>query len=123
MTGKLLIAMKAAVMAMLDGLQCAAPTLTKVHPVTKVKFFDNYPEFEAIKDVFITPTGSRKGDRAIANAIAGIEKEPPGVVWHHHQDFGRMQLVPSDSHALTGHEGGWKLWGKDPWSCFTSVAQ
>ncbi|MEM4725110.1 MAG: HNH endonuclease, partial [Candidatus Hadarchaeum sp.] len=37
-----------------------------------------------------------------------IEKESstiPGYTWHHHQDTGRMQLVPRDVHQATGHSG------------------
>jgi hypothetical protein len=29
-----------------------------------------------------------------------------GYTWHHHQDYGRMQLVPRDIHRATGHIGG-----------------
>jgi hypothetical protein len=29
-----------------------------------------------------------------------------GYTWHHHQDSGRMQLVPRDIHRTTGHIGG-----------------
>jgi filamentous hemagglutinin len=29
-----------------------------------------------------------------------------GYTWHHHQDTGRMQLVPRDLHRQTGHVGG-----------------
>ena len=31
------------------------------------------------------------------------------LTWHHHQDTGRMQLIPFDIHDLTGHIGGMKL--------------
>ena len=29
-----------------------------------------------------------------------------GYTWHHHQDTGRMQLVPEWDHSKTGHVGG-----------------
>lgn len=29
-----------------------------------------------------------------------------GYTWHHHQDLGRMQLVPEAIHRNTGHVGG-----------------
>lgn len=32
-----------------------------------------------------------------------------GYSWHHHQDVGRMQLVPRDLHNEVGHVGG-SLW-------------
>ncbi|MYD63434.1 MAG: HNH endonuclease [Gemmatimonadetes bacterium] len=37
--------------------------------------------------------------------------KPEGYIWHHHEDSGRMQLVPSDIHEKTGHTGGRSLWG------------
>ncbi len=33
-----------------------------------------------------------------------------GYTWHHHQDIGRMQLIPRDIHRKTGHVGGSELW-------------
>ena len=36
---------------------------------------------------------------------------PEKYTWHHHEDLGRMQLVPSDIHEKTGHTGGRSLWG------------
>ena len=30
----------------------------------------------------------------------------PGYTWHHHQDYGRMQLVPAVIHSAVGHIGG-----------------
>lgn len=36
---------------------------------------------------------------------------PDGYVWHHHEEKGRMQLVDSETHAMTGHTGGRSIWG------------
>ena len=33
-----------------------------------------------------------------------------GFIWHHHQDVGRMQLIPETLHKKTGHVGGSKMW-------------
>lgn len=33
-----------------------------------------------------------------------------GFTWHHHQDMGRMQLIPQSVHDVTGHVGGMKMW-------------
>ena len=33
-----------------------------------------------------------------------------GHTWHHHQDLGRMQLVPHELHAKTTHVGGMNKW-------------
>ena len=35
---------------------------------------------------------------------------PDGYSWHHHEELGKMQLVKSDVHALTGHTGGRSIW-------------
>ena len=34
------------------------------------------------------------------------KSEIPDYTWHHHQDTGRMQLVPEWEHSKTGHIGG-----------------
>lgn len=34
-----------------------------------------------------------------------------GLTWHHHQEPGKMQLVPSDIHGPTKHTGGRAIWG------------
>ncbi|MGI6127900.1 MAG: HNH endonuclease [Planifilum sp.] len=36
---------------------------------------------------------------------------PVGYTWHHHQDFGRMQIVDKNIHSKTGHTGGRTIWG------------
>ena len=36
---------------------------------------------------------------------------PDGYTWHHNEELGKMQLVKSDVHALTGHTGGRSIWG------------
>ena len=33
----------------------------------------------------------------------------PEFTWHHHQDVGRMQLVPKGIHSQTGHVGGMNM--------------
>ena len=32
-----------------------------------------------------------------------------GFTWHHHQDTGRMQLVPDMIHEKTAHIGGYTI--------------
>lgn len=46
-------------------------------------------------------------------AIRRHEPEIPGWTWHHHQERGRMQLVPTDVHEATGHSGGMDTWYGD----------
>jgi RHS repeat-associated protein len=85
----------------------------KTHPTTGIPFDKNgYPDFSSVvkADVKIKPTGTHKGDYRAANEAAGFAKKPEGYTWHHHQDAGRMQLVPSEIHKATGHTGGFSLW-------------
>lgn len=37
--------------------------------------------------------------------------EGPEFVWHHHVEFGEMQLVPRGMHDYTDHHGGAEIWG------------
>lgn len=39
-------------------------------------------------------------------AIESGKPNIPRLTWHHHQDSGRMQLVPRQTHKDTGHIGG-----------------
>jgi hypothetical protein len=50
-----------------------------------------------------------------ANQLGQIQsgsKTVDGFTWHHHQDTGRMQLVPRDIHKRTGHLG-WEAMSDD----------
>ena len=39
-------------------------------------------------------------------------RTPDRLVWHHHQEAGRMQLVPLAIHRNCGHVGGMSIWGR-----------
>jgi hypothetical protein len=75
-----------------------------------------FPDFSAhlytggTSDVTIVPQHDRTKDFAAANKAAGYTKTPAGYTWHHHQDYGRMQLVETTVHAKTGHAGGYSIW-------------
>lgn len=45
------------------------------------------------------------------SAINSLKDKIPGYVWHHHQDLGRMQLVPKNIHDLVRHQGGFSING------------
>jgi len=81
----------------------------KKHPETGVPFNgEARADFSgvSVKEVeieFSKPINRRK-DRAAANKAAGFDKTPDGYVWHH-ADNGKMQLVPQNVHAKTGHDG------------------
>ncbi len=53
---------------------------------------------------------SRAADKAAANAIAGHASTPPGLVWHHDTEFGRMILIPKHIHDQLPHWGGVAIW-------------
>jgi len=87
------------------------------HPKTGVPFDESgFPDFSnslyknGINDVNIIPANNRVLDFAAANRAAGYSATPKGFTWHHHQAFGRMQLVKSSIHRSTGHTGGFSLW-------------
>ena len=44
-------------------------------------------------------------------AIAAGDSTIPNLTWHHHQDIGRMQLIPTNVHEELGHIGGYSIWG------------
>jgi RHS repeat-associated protein len=43
-------------------------------------------------------------------AIQRGSRNIPGYTWHHHQDLGRMQLIPTPVHRQVGHVGGMEMW-------------
>ena len=89
------------------------------HPKTGVPFnSQGFPNFKnhlynggGKNDVIINPQRTRADDFAEANRLAGFSSTPKGYTWHHHQQYGRMQLVNQRVHSQTGHSGGWSIWG------------
>lgn len=68
-----------------------------------------------VPDVTITPTGRSYKDIRAADAVLGIDRryrKEHGLVWHHHQDTGRMQLINKDVHDAVKHTGGYAIWSK-----------
>ncbi|GAA5003086.1 DUF637 domain-containing protein [Acinetobacter puyangensis] len=67
-----------------------------------------FPDFKryALKDVRIQPSKSRSIDENRANLAAGYRTTPEKYTWHHHQESGRMQLVPEELHNYVYHSGG-----------------
>jgi hypothetical protein len=43
-------------------------------------------------------------------AIQGGKANIPDLTWHHHQNIGRIQLIPTTIHQQTGHVGGFEMW-------------
>ena len=47
------------------------------------------------------------------SAIVNHEANIPGFTWHHHEQYGRLQLVPTQIHKNTPHDDGFFLWYED----------
>lgn len=70
-----------------------------------------FPDFKryAVRDVRIEPSKSRTTDEVRADKLAGYSASnprPSNYTWHHHQESGRMQLIPRDIHDYVKHTGG-----------------
>ncbi|WP_395829020.1 HNH endonuclease [Archangium violaceum] len=122
------------------GRNRAGQSVTDGHRT--IRFDENgFPEFktkfETVLDDIHIGSRSRPGHYRAANQklLQAIEKDPAlarelglsrsnieslrtsprapdGYAWHHHQDVGRMQLVPDADHLLANpHTGGMAIWG------------
>ena len=61
------------------------------------------------------PTGKSWKDIRQADNQFGIDakyRKDNNLVWHHHEDTGRMQLIPKDLHNAVRHTGGYAIWSK-----------
>jgi hypothetical protein len=57
--------------------------------------------------------GEISSERFTQEQLIAIMKEKPRIpdyTWHHHEDVGRMQLIPKVLHDDSRHIGGFKLW-------------
>lgn len=54
--------------------------------------------------------GNTFNDNQIKQIMSGRDKID-GYTWHHHQDVGRMQLLPEELNQKFGHVGGNDIWG------------
>lgn len=80
---------------------------------------NGYPDFSAFVrnnvpgkkgEVKIILSGSRREDFARANKLAGYTTTPLNYTWHHHEDVGIMQLIPTAIHDAVRHSGGVAAW-------------
>lgn len=71
-----------------------------------------YEERGVRADLRIPYQGDRSDDFRLCNDMMRDKlrksrwKQPRGYTWHHHEDVGRMQLIPSDLHNQVKHTGG-----------------
>lgn len=111
----------------------------KTHKKTRVKFDRNgFPKFKSYYTV-ILPFWDYKKSRDVhfykANKIlykkalksqkirklftkAEIEElkngdTPDKYTWHHHQNYGKLQLVSRKTHSSVSHIGGYSIWGEN----------
>ncbi|WP_413776625.1 HNH endonuclease [Pseudomonas sp. B21-054] len=68
-----------------------------------------------MKKVRIELTGNRDRDFKLANQSSGYKRTPDNFTWHHHQESGLMQLIPSDLHDAVRHTGGVATSGIKPY--------
>ena len=92
-----------------DGLIPSVP----VDPVTKFADFGDFVETEIPLPQELW-SGSRNShfsylDRQYLQQTG--RARPNTMTWHHHQDAGRMQLVPRGVHNAYNHNGGMSVWG------------
>ena len=81
----------------------------KVHP-SGIEFSpQGFPKFGPVSKAEVQLqglTGNYAKDAAMANQAVGLDKTPPGYVWHHVEDGITMQLVPQNIHNAARHTGG-----------------
>lgn len=73
-----------------------------------IQGFPDFSRFK-IKEVRISPSKNRSLDFARADTLAGYNKtnpRPKDYTWHHHQELGVMQLIPTELHRAVRHTGG-----------------
>ena len=80
-----------------------------IDPVTKFPDFTGY-----VLDTQPLPAHlwdkSRREHFRYLNDMFYDGVQPPGTVWHHHQDSGLMELVPRSVHNYINHKGGCTTW-------------
>lgn len=52
---------------------------------------------------------SEFNERQLEQIKDGVK--PDGFTWHHHEEPGKMQLVPQEIHEKARHTGGRSIWG------------
>ncbi|MFD5869437.1 HNH endonuclease [Corynebacterium sp. NPDC060344] len=65
-------------------------------------------------DVVVELGHSPRVDIKNADKIMGIDleyRQKHKLTWHHHEDTGRMQMIPTELHREVKHTGGASIWG------------
>lgn len=68
---------------------------------------------ETLNDAF--NKGQIETDKFTPRQLEQIKNgdKPEGLTWHHNEEKGLMELVPSEIHQNTAHTGGKSIWGGD----------
>ncbi|VUD63026.1 hypothetical protein TDB9533_03159 [Thalassocella blandensis] len=83
-----------------------------VDPKTKYAAFEQYLIHDLILPQHLWAEDDKTQFDYLNDKIGGAV---PGYTWHHHQDDGRMILIPTGLHKIYGHKGGRSPghWGED----------
>ncbi|RYE48121.1 MAG: hypothetical protein EOP48_21325, partial [Sphingobacteriales bacterium] len=113
----------------INGYYANQTYFDKLSPELKAKYpkgveftKDGMPDFSPYttplpnggRSVQITPKFDNSADFRAADKAAGIKamyRKNNQLTWHHHQDFGKMELIPTDIHNAVKHNGGVSIWG------------
>ena len=92
-------------------LEDLPPDIRATYPHSVPFTGTGFPDFSrySIRNVRIDLGATRAIDFGRADRAAGYSRSnprPAGYTWHHHQDAGYMQLVPTDLHDAIRHTGG-----------------
>lgn len=66
---------------------------------------------ELKKAIEADPELASKFDEEQLDQIENGDTPPDGYTWHHSEETGKMELVDSETHAVTRHTGGKAIWG------------
>ncbi|GAA3583832.1 RHS repeat-associated core domain-containing protein [Marinobacter xestospongiae] len=75
----------------------------QVDKETKFADFDDYAIVDTVLPEELHKASDAQQFRYLDELIGGKQE---GYTWHHHQDSGRMQLLPLGLHKIVGHKGG-----------------
>ncbi|MFB9168173.1 RHS repeat-associated core domain-containing protein, partial [Chromobacterium piscinae] len=102
-----------------DSLKKKYPGVVGKYPHGVPFNMKGFPDFSryAVKNVnvggFTTDSADfkRANEAAFGKGNPFGDKAPPGMVWHHNPQSGKLQLLPADIHDVVKHTGGAAICG------------
>ena len=64
-----------------------------------------------LKKAFDSETLDAKGFSGMQIDQISNGDKPQGYTWHHNEEKGKMELIPTEIHSTTRHTGGRNIWG------------